>query len=130
MKTDTEAKDLLRLLVPTEVKETLKKIANSKNTSLNNIGNLMLNQQLNRKPDLMMGLELAINQINVNQELLPQYRQLISSYTLLKLESEVALLKFRSTLNSDSFFEKGDRFMREAKNLVHYLDRQHRTRSF
>lgn len=104
--------DELRLRVPTELKQTLKQLAKQRKTTLNNLGFLLINQMLGRKPDLMSTLSDSILRFKYNSVLLADYRAMMSAYSLLHLESST---------NSPSFLSNCDRFIRQADKFVSRL---------
>lgn len=98
----------LRLRVPTELKQTLKQLAIEKQTTLNNLALLLLNQMLGRKPDLISTLSGSIK-FQHDRVLLADYREMMSAYSLLHLESSILTPNF--LLNSNRFINKAEKFI-------------------
>lgn len=104
--------DELRLRVPTELKQTLKQLAKQRKTTLNNLGFLLINQMLGRKPDLMSTLSDSILRFKYNSVLLADYRAMMSAYSLLHIESSI---------DSPCFLQSCDRFVDRADKFISQL---------
>lgn len=112
MKIDLKERDTLKLMVPIEMKEAIRQLAEAKRTSMNNISCLLLKAQLNRRPELIAKITSTLNPFKPLEEILPKYRQVVSAYTTLMLVSPT---------DKDLFMEKSDRFIKDAQEFIQSL---------
>ena len=116
MPRDSRERDLLKLLVPIETKKKIKQLALAKHTTMNNIGNQLIDRSLNHKTDLLELVADSLSQFRPVEEIVANYHRVVSSYTLLSLIP---------ISQSHNFLEQGTRFRESAKTFVHNLKRQH-----
>ena len=112
MKIDLKERATLKLMVPLELKEAIRQLAEAKRTSMNNIGYLLLKAQLNRRPELITKITNTLNPFKPLEEILPKYRQVVSAYSTLILVSPT---------DKDLFIEKSARFIKKAQEFVQSL---------
>ena len=112
MKIDLKERDTLKLMIPIETKEAIRQLAEAKHTSMNNISYLLLKAQLNRRPELLTKIADTLNPFKPLEEILPDYRRVISAYTTLTLVPNT---------NRDLYLEKSDRFIKSAQEFVQSL---------
>ncbi|MEN9871598.1 MAG: hypothetical protein RLZZ171_2590, partial [Cyanobacteriota bacterium] len=86
----------LRLKIPKELKETLLSLGEVNNLSANRIGTMLVNQILQKKPNLLDAMSEAICLKDLEKRLMPVYLDVLDSYSLMD-----------STLTtSDTFLQK------------------------
>ena len=106
-------REILRLLIPVETKRMIKLLAQAKSTTMNNIGNQLIEGQLGpNKTDLVTVIANSVSQFRPVEEIVANHRQVISSFTCLSLIP---------TTQRDKFLQKGERFIQTSRNFVHSL---------
>ena len=115
MPRDSRERDTLKLLVRVETKKKIQQLARAKHTTMNNISNQLIEQQLHHKTDWLELVSAPPSQFRPVEEIVAHYHRVVSSYTLLSLIPHSQI---------HNFLEKGDRFREEAKTFVHNLKRQ------
>ena len=104
----------LRLRVCKELKDTLVDLAKANGISVNQAGNMLVNQALNKQPNLLDAMREAIKLRSLEINLMPFYHKVFDSYSLLKSTNP----------DSKSYLEKCQSFKESADLFVGELGRQ------
>jgi hypothetical protein len=80
---------------------------------MNNLGILLINQLLNRSPNLISIIKTQIAVIEKEQDLYAEYQALVTSYGLLKLESSEEPYRFAA---------RGEEFVINAAKFISKLN--------
>ena len=103
----------LRLRISPEAKHTLKSIAKLRNTTLNNIGVLLINEILYKKPSLRDILfQSKAFKPGIEQNLLEKYKNLAIAYSKLKFFQQHNCVNLRDC----------DSFMTASTNFIETLE--------
>lgn len=102
----------LKLRVPRQLKDQLQQIAKQRKTSLNSLGILLLNEWLERKPNLFSVLFSPIQMLQVNPVLMAFYREMMAAYSKMHFEMDTT---------TDSFLQNSTRFIQQAEQFITQL---------